>query len=328
MPIATTPANATPTLAMPTEAVDDLFAKALQVLLAAHCTPAVVRAVERGDSDVPGQVLWKVLDDSGFANAMLPESRGGAGLTLAQAFPLFELCGRFLVPLPLAETLLVRAWAAARGMDPPTGCEDLDWVKVAAQAVPLRPGLDTQPDTQADTQADVQADIQLDTQAMRAAVLAAQMAGAMQRVLEMTLHYANERQQFGRPLGKFQAIQHQLAVMAEHCLAAHMAAQIGCTPMAASPAHRLDYLPDRLRAGIAKARASEAAVEVAALAHSIHGAIGFTEAFDLQLFTRHLHSWRQTAGAESYWHQEIGRALLAAPEGLALDALRQVTDGA
>jgi acyl-CoA dehydrogenase len=315
---------ATPTAAMPTEPADDTFANALQVLLAAHCPPAVVRAVERGDSDVPGQVLWKVLDDSGFANAMLPESLGGAGLTLAQAFPLFELCGRFLVPLPLAETLLVRAWAAARGMDPPTGCEDLDWVKAAAQVMPQGPVPETQPSFQAENQPD--------TQALRAAVLAAQMAGAMQRVLEMTLQFANERQQFGRPLGKFQAIQHQLALMAEHCLAAHMAAQIGCTPMASAPAHRPvhrhDHLPDRLRAGIAKARASEAAVEVAALAHSIHGAIGFTEAFDLQLFTRRLHSWRQMAGAESYWHREIGEALLAAPQGLALDALRQVTDSA
>ena len=114
--------------------------------------------------------------------------------------------------------------------------------------------------------------------------------------------YANERHQFGRPIGKFQAIQHQLSVISEHTFAARMAAQIGCHGDAATP--------DRLRVAVAKARTSEAALEVAALAHSIHGAIGFTEEFDLQLFTRRLHLWRQAAGAESYWHGVVGDALV------------------
>jgi acyl-CoA dehydrogenase len=310
---------------MTSDPTDDPFAQALHALLEGHCTPAVVRAVEQAGGVVnnlandsadgqPGNSqaakdLWQALDDSGFANAMVPESLGGAGLTLAQAFALLELCGRFAVPLPLAETMLVRAWAAGQGLEWPAACVGLDWVDAAAK--------------------DARLPVAPDTRVMRAAVLAAQMAGALQHVLAMTLQYANERQQFGRSLGKFQAIQHQLALMAEQTLAAHMAAQIGCaaatTPTPTSTSTPT-YLPSRLQAGIAKARASEAAVVVTDLAHSIQGAIGFTEAFDLQLFTRRLHSWRQAAGAESYWHGEIGQALVHQHAGQALGLLRQATD--
>lgn len=72
-------------------------------------------------------------------------------------------------------------------------------------------------------------------------------------------------------------------------------------------------------------RCSEAALAVAELAHAIHGAIGFTEEYDLQLFTRRLHAWRQTAGSESYWHDVAGQALLA-HTGLTLDLVRGITD--
>ncbi len=230
--------------------------EAFRDLLEAHCTSAVVRAIEAERSSGPQRdVLMSLLTNSGFADAMVPESNGGAGLSLAQAFPMFELCGRYLLPVPLPELIVERAQGVV-------------------------PNLET-----------------------TACLIAAQMAGAMQRVLEMTLQFANDRQQFGRPLGKFQAIQHQLAVMAEQVLAARMAAQIGCSALAT------------INAAIAKARTSEAAVEVTALAHSIHGAMGFTADHDLQLFTRRLHSWRLQAGSESYWHEVLGQSVLNAPLG-------------
>ncbi|HQQ70532.1 MAG TPA: acyl-CoA dehydrogenase family protein, partial [Alicycliphilus sp.] len=150
-----------------------------------------------------------------------------------------------------------------------------------------------------------------------AAVLAPQMAGALMQVFQRTLQYANERQQFGRAIGKFQAIQHQLAVMSEHVFAARMAAQLGCSGAGVAP--------ERLRVATAKARCSEAALAVSELAHSIHGAIGFTEEYDLQLFTRRLHAWRQAAGSESYWHDVAGAALLE-HQGMTLDMVRRITD--
>jgi acyl-CoA dehydrogenase len=137
-------------------------------------------------------------------------------------------------------------------------------------------------------------------------------------VFQRTLQFANERQQFGRPIGKFQAIQHQLSVISEHAFAARMAAQIGY--------HSASATPHRLRVAVAKARTSEAALEVAALSHSIHGAIGFTEEFDLQLFTRRLHLWRQAGGSESYWHDVLGTEAVDPRDGLALDLIRTTTD--
>ncbi|PTN43242.1 acyl-CoA dehydrogenase, partial [Achromobacter xylosoxidans] len=83
--------------------------------------------------------------------------------------------------------------------------------------------------------------------------------------------------------------------------------------------------PDRLRVAVAKARCSEAALVVSELAHAVHGAIGFTEEYDLQLYTRRLHAWRQTAGSEAYWHDVAGEALLA-HAGLTLDLVRTITD--
>lgn len=147
-----------------------------------------------------------------------------------------------------------------------------------------------------------------------AVVTAAQIVGALERVLEMTVAFANQREQFGRPIGKFQAVQHQLAVMAEQVAAARMAAQIGCAA---------DGLqPDRLRAAVAKSRASEAAAVVAPMAHAIHGAIGITAEFDLQLYTRRLHQWRADFGSELAWSRVLGQALLEEGER-ALDFMRQ-----
>jgi acyl-CoA dehydrogenase len=138
---------------------------------------------------------------------------------------------------------------------------------------------------------------------LQACLLAAEMAGAMLKILRMTLQYANERAQFGRSIGKFQAIQHQISVMAENTALARTAARFGCS------SHT--HLPHADAAAIAKSLTSEAAVSIAAIAHAVHGAIGITEEYDLQLYTRRLHEWRRIAGSESYWNERIGAALIA-----------------
>lgn len=150
------------------------------------------------------------------------------------------------------------------------------------------------------------------------AAVCCEAVGAMEAVNQLTLEYLKTRNQFGRPIGKFQAIQHQLSVMAELVFASRMAARLGCQ----GPV----LVPDPLRAALAKARCSEAAPEVAALGHSIHGAIGFTAEFDLQIYTRRLHAWRQAGGSESHWQGVLGEALVNGHEGLTLDLLRQLTD--
>jgi acyl-CoA dehydrogenase len=136
-----------------------------------------------------------------------------------------------------------------------------------------------------------------------AMVRAAQMAGALESLLEQSVRYATERKQFGRPIGNFQAIQHNLAILAGHVAAAGMAAEV-----AFSAADRGDPV---FEVAAAKIRAGEAAGIGAGIAHQAHGAIGFTYEHSLQFSTRRLWSWRGEFGSESRWAQRLGRQVAA-----------------
>jgi acyl-CoA dehydrogenase len=332
---------------------DDLFSDAVAQLLSDQCTPAVVRAIEAGGEH---HSLWQHIEFAGFADALLPEDKGGAGMSLADVYPIWALCGAHALPVPLAETMLCRALLAAAGITAPKGsltlatgtlnaqgtltCDTVRCGRVADHVLAVLPDrllvLPTAKATATDAGFCLDATLQwsaadvaaapsaqgtLDVRTLQACLYSAQLAGALESVFQRTLAYANDRNQFGRPIGKFQAIQHQLSVMAEHVFAARMAAQLGC--------HSDQGIQlNRQRVAVAKARTSEAALEVASLAHSIHGAIGFTAEFDLQLYTRRLHLWRQAAGSETYWHGVLGAALLDAPDTTTLDLIRRITDTA
>jgi acyl-CoA dehydrogenase len=130
-----------------------------------------------------------------------------------------------------------------------------------------------------------------------------QMAGALERALEYTLLYANERVQFGRPIGKFQAVQHMLAALAGHTAAASAAAD------AAVESSRL--APDEFAVAVAKSRTGEAAGKGAEIAHQVHGAMGYTREHNLHYSTRRLWSWRDEFGNESFWQTRLGRMVAA-----------------
>lgn len=132
-----------------------------------------------------------------------------------------------------------------------------------------------------------------------AAIRAQQMAGAMERCLDHALTYAGERVQFGRPLAKFQAIQHMLAIAAGQVAAATAAAD-ALREAAGTPGFAF-------AAAIAKARTGEAAGQVAAICHQVHGAMGFTQEHPLHFSTRRLFAWRDEFGSESHWQAQIGR---------------------
>jgi acyl-CoA dehydrogenase len=134
-----------------------------------------------------------------------------------------------------------------------------------------------------------------------ALVRSAQMAGGLEYLLAQTVGYVSERKQFGRPIGSFQAIQHQLALLAGHAAAAGIAAA-----NAFRAASRED---PSFEVAVAKVRTGEAAGLGAGIAHQCHGAIGFTYEHALHFVTRRLWSWRAEFGAESHWAGEIGRAV-------------------
>jgi alkylation response protein AidB-like acyl-CoA dehydrogenase len=126
------------------------------------------------------------------------------------------------------------------------------------------------------------------------------MAGALDTVLALTVRYAGERVQFGRPIAKFQAIQQNLAILAGEAAAAGGAAGLA----AEAVAHGITPLP----IAAAKVRVGEAAGIGAAIAHQVHGAIGFTQAHRLHYFTKRLWAWRDEFGGEAEWSQFVGRA--------------------
>jgi acyl-CoA dehydrogenase len=140
--------------------------------------------------------------------------------------------------------------------------------------------------------------------AFGAAMRATQIAGSLGRVLDITLNYAQERVQFGKPISKFQAIQHNLAMLAAHSAAANAAADMG--------AEAAERDMNRLVIGAAKTRTGDAASAGAAIAHQVHGAIGFTQEYILHFHTKRLWSWRDEFGKESEWSLLIGRAAAAA----------------
>jgi acyl-CoA dehydrogenase len=140
--------------------------------------------------------------------------------------------------------------------------------------------------------------------ALGAVMRSVQMAGALQSILETSVQYARERVQFGRPIGRFQAVQQNLALLAGQAAAATAAAE------AAIEAASHDLESPAVAA--AKIRAGEAAGIGAAIAHQVHGAIGFTQEHRLHYSTRRLWSWRDEFGNEAYWARKLGGVVAAA----------------
>ena len=330
--------------------MDDLFGDAAERLFAQHYTPAVVRAAERGQ---PAQSAWQACHDAGFLDALVTEADGGAGLPLGDVLPLVHAAGRHAVCAPLADTVLARAWLHAAGHPPPDGPIALapfglqvqdgglalpaaSWGRVAqwilatdansARLLAVSEATATASGGHGSLDADLHwpdgAGIVVAWAAhlpklpdLAALAYTGLMSGAMERILALTLDYANQRTQFGKPIGRFQAVQQQVSILAEQVWAARMAAQL---------AFQSDtWSPRPLLAALGKARASVAAGPVADIAHAVHGAIGITEEYDLQCYTRRLREWCRAAGAEAYWTARIGQdALAAGSTGSALDYVR------
>jgi acyl-CoA dehydrogenase len=137
-----------------------------------------------------------------------------------------------------------------------------------------------------------------------AAVRLQQMAGALEKILEQSVQYALDRSQFGRPIAKFQAIQHNLATLAGEVAAASAAADA-----AAEACSGGDITVGEV--AIAKVRGGEAAGTGAAIAHQVHGAMGFTYEHSLHHATRRLWAWREEFGNEAVWAQRLGRMVAA-----------------
>ncbi|MSQ72887.1 MAG: acyl-CoA dehydrogenase [Betaproteobacteria bacterium] len=142
-----------------------------------------------------------------------------------------------------------------------------------------------------------------------------QMLGALERILELSIGYARERIQFGKPIASFQAVQHLLAVMAGEVSAASAAVSAAIRAVSAAPdrADQANHWP----VAIAKSRVGEAAGKAADIAHQVHAAMGFTREHSLHYSTRRLWAWRDEFGSETHWQTRLGRMVSAnGPEAL------------
>ncbi|MCZ7525864.1 MAG: acyl-CoA/acyl-ACP dehydrogenase [Acidimicrobiia bacterium] len=125
----------------------------------------------------------------------------------------------------------------------------------------------------------------------------AEMVGGAQQVLDLTVEYACDREQFGRPIGSFQAVQHHCADMAMDVLTSRFLAHEAQWRLAQG----LDAAEE---VSMAKSWVSDAYRRVCALGHQVHGAIGFTREHDLHLYLRHAVAAELTFGDADH-HREV-----------------------
>ena len=226
---------------------------------------------------------WQSIEEMGIPSLFLAEDDGGMGGSWADAESVFRLAGYHAVALPVGETMIARKMKSGADIQFDSSPADDDW------------WLDERIGEQS-------AFNQL------AFLRTAQMAGALTACLEMCIRYAQERSQFGRELRKFQAIQHQIALLAEE------AAAVSAASMSAAAA--LDHGDAEFEIACAKLRANQAAGTGSLIAHQIHGAIGITEEYGLHRFTRRLWAWRGEYGNDRHWSQWLGRHMLRAEQGM------------
>jgi acyl-CoA dehydrogenase len=136
-----------------------------------------------------------------------------------------------------------------------------------------------------------------------ATLRASQMAGALEAALELTVEHANQRVQFGKPIGQFQIVQQQLALMAEEAAAVSSAAET-LSAIGGSRDAAFEITAAKLRAN----RAIDVAVPIA---HQILGAMGFTAEHGLRRLTQRLLWWRSECGGDRYWATRLGTMVVA-----------------
>jgi acyl-CoA dehydrogenase len=136
-----------------------------------------------------------------------------------------------------------------------------------------------------------------------------QIAGALESMLDISVRYSNERVAFEKKISKFQAVQHNLARLAGESAAALAAATSAADALASASSFDGDAV--FLEAAAAKIRCSEAAEKGGAIAHQVHGAIGFTIEHILHRYSLRALAWRDDFGSESFWAVELGKRVAA-----------------
>ncbi|GFH36896.1 acyl-CoA dehydrogenase family protein [Streptomyces pacificus] len=261
--------------------------RGVRELLEARCGRDALRA--RGARI--DRALWRELGRAGFFSLRLPEAEGGAGLGLPEAALVFEEAGRVLLPGPLVATHLAAGSVpgAADGTAVVTRVDGglVPWLEEAdvvlgdaSGAVPVR---SVDPLTPLHRVASGPPGGPEPQAVPPSAVLltAAEQLGSAGRTLATAVRYAKEREQFGRPIGAFQAVKHLCAGMLVR------------TELARAAVYAAAVTADPVEIAGAKLLADEAAVQGAGDCLQVHGGMGFTWEAEV-----HLHLKRAWVRAE------------------------------
>jgi alkylation response protein AidB-like acyl-CoA dehydrogenase len=300
-------------------------------------TPSIVRAGWPGGDDATVRAAWRKLADGGTLAALVPEELGGLGLDEVAVVEALDALGYSGLPLPVVETIAVAApllagvdsvaleavisgAAIVTAAPHPDGGDLLPFGQVCDLAL-LVDGpairlcaiadIDCEPVAAIDGSRRlarvravrggrvVTADPATIERAGRRGALgtAAVLTGLSRRMLDITVDYVGQRQQFGVAIGSFQAIKHALA-------SALLAVRFAQPPVLAAAWALAHDAPDAgIRVSLAKAMASEAALRVARTAIQCHGAIAYTTEYDLHLFAKR--AWALApAWGDGQWHRD------------------------
>ncbi|TNF86208.1 MAG: acyl-CoA dehydrogenase [Gammaproteobacteria bacterium] len=285
-------------------------------MFADHCDKALLDQAEQGQ--FPDSLLG-LIREGGFQQLAMPSS----GVDLADALAVLRVAGLYALPLPLAEMLLANRWLGnderlvSIGSGDKSGADNVPWGRAMDAVIALSPNGEAHLLTELSVEEGVNLageprdsvragaaeplSIEEDAGNLLALTRAILMAGGLERALALSLDYVSEREQFGRPISKFQAIQHHMAVMAAETAASIRAADAGLAALGSD--RQLEEV------AAAKARIGEAVGVVAELAHQVHGAMGYTHEHQLHHTTRRLWAWRDEYGTEQIWQQQLGSAL-------------------
>ncbi|HEX7114541.1 MAG TPA: acyl-CoA dehydrogenase family protein [Steroidobacter sp.] len=277
---------------------------------------------------------WQLLEHAGIDRLLLPEELGGVGDDFEAVIQVARCFGMHSCFIPLIETLVANRWLREAGLEVgpgpktialPLGSRAVTWAADNIAVVcgdgstlsvgeactgAIRSNLAGEPVRYLTPERAQRCNstARPGAVALYLTLKSAAIVGTLQTALDMTVRYVNERTQFGRRIGSFQAIQHMLARMAEETAAATAAVQLA--------GRRLGTPNELYFAAVAKSRVAEAATSVAAMAHQCHGAIGYTREHPLHRFTNRALAWRDDGGSEDYWNEQIGRAALGTPDRL------------
>jgi len=304
-----------------------LFAEGLRDLLANECPPSRVReAWDDGTGHAPD--VWHRLGEMGVLSILVAEEHGGMGATAVDAVLLFQELGRAAVPGPVLEHMAVVApvLAAIR-----PDVVDGSWIGTIAldseALVPhaaiangvLGPSSLLENHDVADRHAidggrrlaaiggGTRTPFELDVERARLAITLATSAyliGLGERMIDIAADYARQREQFGKPIGSFQAVKH---LMSDALLKVEFAK---------APTYRAAWslatdasTVDR-DVSMAKALASEAAYRASRGSMQVHGGIGYTWEADLQLFMKKAWALMRAHGDVTHHRRRVGAAVL------------------